>query len=676
MTSRAPETAPGPVVRGRRGPALATLAVSLVACAVAVAVGGSATPVVEGLFDVGPVVRWGLPLVRVIQDGAGALTIGLLVVGAFLAPGRGTPPVTLQAARYAVTSGVVWVVATLVGVVLGFAEAAGTPVDSPEFWSQFTQFVWTLETFRVAIISALVAAAATTVAAMSLQRKGIATAAFLAVSALLPLALAGHASGTADHETAVNTLATHLVAASLWIGGLLAVVVLRPALGQHLATVVGRFSTMALWCFVAVAGSGVVSAVIRLGGIGELGNLATAYGALVVVKATCLVVLGLLGWQQRRRVVGRMAAEGPGRGLFLRFALTELVVMGVAVGFATALSRTPTPASPGPLDPSTSVQLTGFPEPAAPTGTTWLTLWRFDWLWGVLALLAVGVYLMWVLRLRRRGDRWSGLRAISWVAGWVVLAWATCGAPAVLGRVSFSWHMVDHMTIAMYAPLFLVLAAPVSLALRALPARGDGSLGPRELLLGLVHSRLLRMLGNPIVAAVLFFTSLVVFYYSALFELALTTHTGHVLMTAHFLVTGYLFAWVMVGIDPGPPKWPPSLRLLILLITVSFHAFFGVALMSGTTLLAPDFFGALRIPWIPDPLGDQQTGGSIAWAVGEIPVLVLSLFVVRDWIRSDSRESRRHDRQADRDGDAELVAYNERLQELARRQERQRSPDA
>jgi putative copper export protein len=92
--------------------------------------------------------------------------------------------------------------------------------------------------------------------------------------------------------------------------------------------------------------------VIRLGGIGELGNLATAYGALVLVKVTCLVVLGLLGWQQRRRVVGRMATEGPGRGLFLRFALTELLVMGVAVGFATALSRTPTPAQPGPLDTS------------------------------------------------------------------------------------------------------------------------------------------------------------------------------------------------------------------------------------------------------------------------------------------------------------------------------------
>ncbi len=677
-TSRAPGTdrAPATAVRASRGPALVALAVSLASSAIAVAVGGAAIPVIEGLLDVGPVVRWGLPLVRVVQDGAGALTIGLLVVGALFVPGRKTPGVTLQAARYAVASGVVWVVATLLGVVLGFADAAGLPMNDPRLWSQLTDYVWTLETLRVAIISALVAAVATTVAAMSLTRKGIATAAFLAVAALLPLALAGHASGNADHETAVNTIAAHLVGASLWVGGLLALAVLRPALGRHLPTVVRRYSGMALWCFVAVAVSGVVSAVIRLGGVGELGNLATAYGALILVKTACLVVLGLLGWQQRRQVVGRMAAEGPVRGLFLRFAVTELVVMGVAVGFATALSRTPTPASPPRLDTSAASALTGYPEPAAPTATTWLTLWRYDWLWGVLALLAVGVYLMWVIRLRRRGDHWSVLRLVWWVVGWVVLVWATCGAPGVLGRVSFSWHMVEHMTIAMYAPMFLVLAAPVSLALRAVPARGDGSLGPRELLLGMVHSRLLRVFGNPVVAAVLFFVSIVVFYYSPLFGLALTTHTGHVLMTAHFLVTGYLFAWAMVGRDPGPPKWAPSLRLLILLITVSFHAFFGVALMSGTTLLAPEFFGAIRIPWIPDPVADQQAGGSIAWAVGEIPVLVLSLIVVRDWIRSDARDSRRHDRQADRDGEAELTAYNERLQELARRRERAGSPDA
>ncbi|MEP6651679.1 MAG: cytochrome C oxidase assembly protein, partial [Lapillicoccus sp.] len=219
-TSRAPGTgrATAPPVRANRGPALLALGVSPAACAVAVAVGGAAIPVVEGLFDVGPVVRWGLPLVRVVQDGAGALTIGLLVVGALFVPGQRTPAVTLHASRYAVVSGVVWVVATVVGVVLGFADAASTPVSDPRLWAQFTQFVWTLETLRVAIISALVAAAATTVAAMSLRRKGIAAAAFLSVAALLPLALTGHASGTANHEAAVNTIAAHLVGASLWVG--------------------------------------------------------------------------------------------------------------------------------------------------------------------------------------------------------------------------------------------------------------------------------------------------------------------------------------------------------------------------------------------------------------------------------------------------------------------------
>jgi len=639
---------------------------------VAVAVGGAAIPVVQGLSDVGAPVRWGLPLVRVLQDGSAALTIGLLLVGALLLPGRGRPSTMLTAARYAVGSGVVWVVATVVGVVLGFADAAGTPLDDPQLWPQLTTFVWSLETLRVAIISAVIAAAATTVAALSLGRRGLATATILAIGAVLPLALAGHAAGTADHETSVNALAVHLVAVSLWVGGLLALVVLRPALGDRLPVVLTRYSTLALWCYVGVGVSGVVSALVRLGGVGQLSRLTTAYGSLVLVKTACLVALGFMGWQQRRVVVSRLKTEqARSARLFARFAGVELLVMGVAVGFATALARTAPPSGTAPL-PTPAEQLTGYAEPSAPGPTTWITLWRFDWLWGVVAILAVGVYLAWVVRLRRRGDRWSPWRTVGWVAGWVLLLWATNGAPGVLGRVSFSWHMVEHMTIAMYAPTLLVLAAPISLALRALPARTDGSIGLREILLGLVHSRVLQALGNPVVAAVLFFASLAVFYYSPLFELALTTHTGHVLMVTHFLMTGYLFAWVLVGRDPGPPKWAPSLRLLILLITVSFHAFFGVNLMTGTTLLAPGFFDQIGVSWIPDPVADQQAGGSIAWALGEFPVVILAMFVVRDWVRTDAIESRRKDRQADRDGEAELTAYNERLQTIARQRPGQR----
>ncbi|MDQ2795937.1 MAG: bifunctional copper resistance protein CopD/cytochrome c oxidase assembly protein [Actinomycetota bacterium] len=662
--------APATVTAPARGAAVAALAVALVACVVAVIVGGAATPVVEGLADVGPVVRWGLPLLTVVHDASAALTVGLLVLGAFLLPGGSTPAALLRASRYAVTSGLVWVVAGLLLVVLGFSDAAGTPLGDGQFWTQFATYVWSLETLRVGLISAALAAGAVTLAAFALRRNGVVAAAILSIGAVLPLALAGHASGGTDHETAVNTLAAHLVGALLWVGGLMAIVVMRPLLGRHLPVVVSRFSTMALWCFVAVAVSGVVSAVVRLGGLSELGNLTTPYGVLVVVKAVCLVLLGLLGMQQRRRVVDRMGDGRTGtseRALFVRFATIETLVMGVAFGFAAALSRSAPPNLDLPVDVSPAVRLTSYPAPAAPGGSTWLTLWRFDWLWGVVAVVAIGAYLAWVVRLRRRGDRWSVMATLSWVFGWVLMVWATCGAPGVLGRVSFSWHMIEHMVIAMYVPTLLVLGAPISLALRAIPARGDGSIGLRELLLGLVHSRPMRVLANPVVAAALFFSSLAIFYFSPLFGLALTTHTGHVLMVAHFLLTGYLFAWVLVGRDPGPPKWSPSLRLLILLVTVSFHAFFGVALMSGTVLLAPDFFATVQIPWIPDVVADQQLGGSIAWAVGELPTLVLAMFVVLDWVRTDTALARRTDRQADRDGDAELVAYNERLKDLATR---------
>jgi len=364
-----------------------------------------------------------------------------------------------------------------------------------------------------------------------------------------------------------------------------------------------------------------------------------------------------------------MATDEGARALFARLAVVEVVVMGAAFGLATALSRSAPPVPDVVQAEADPVQaLTGYAAPPrALRAGDWLTLWQVDWLWLTVAVVAVGLYLAGVLRLARRGDRWPVLRTVSWVAGWLIFAWATNGAAGVYGRVQFSVHMTLHMTISMVAPILLVLAAPVTLALRTLKPRPDKTLGPREMLLGLVHSRFLRVLGNPVVAAALFFGSLVVFYYSPLFELALRTHTGHLLMVVHFLLTGYLFAWVLIGVDPGPPKWAPSLRLVILFATISFHAFFGVALTTGTTLLAPDFFEQLRLPWGPDLLVDQRNAGAVAWGVGEVPTVLLAMLVALSWVRSDAAETRRRDRQADRDDDAELKAYNARLAAAAAR---------
>jgi putative copper resistance protein D len=223
-------------------------------------------------------------------------------------------------------------------------------------------------------------------------------------------------------------------------------------------------------------------------------------------------------------------------------------------------------------------------------------------------------------------------------------------------------------------PFFWVLGAPITLALRALRPRTDGSLGPRETLLLVVHSRVLRVLGHPLFSEAFFIVSLVAFYYSALFPLAMFTHGGHVLMTAQFLLVGYLFIWSLIGTDPGPARPPYAFRLVLLLMAMGFHAIFGITLMSSASVLAPDWWHALGYTNDAALLADQQKGGGIAWGAGDLPAFVLAIALLFVWFNSDQRESRRHDRQADRDNDAELRAYNDRLAALNRHDSE--TPDA
>ena len=653
-------------------PLLATGVVALAACLVVIGVGGAAAPAAPGLQDPGAVIRWGLPIIRTVHDLSAALTVGLFFLAAVAIPDRASAALA-RAPRWGVAAGITWVVSGLIGVVLGFADIAGTPLGSSGFFAQFQRFVWSVETLREGLISAFLAAMAVTVAAMWSSRRAVLWAGIVSVVAILPLALAGHGASTVEHETAVNGLAFHLVGTALWVGGLGALVLLRPVLGKWLPLVVERYSKVAAWSLLTVALSGVVSAAVRMSG---LSDLATTYGAIILAKVVAIVVLGQLGLAQRTKVIARLRETPSSAALFARLIAVELVVMGAAIGIATALARTGNPSLERPAPASLAEGLTNYPEPAAPDATSWLTMWRWDWLWGTVAVVAILLYVGGVVRLMRRGDRWPVSRTIVWVLGWATFIWSVCGAPGVYGRVSFSWHMTSHMTIAMIVPILLVLAAPITLIARVESPRKDGTYGPREIVLGLVHSKYVAFWANPIVAGVNFVFGLIIFYYTPLFELALTTHTGHVLMVIHFLLAGYLFAMVLIGVDPGPRKWAPALRLVVLFATMSFHAFFGVAIQSSTSLLAPGFFSIIHIPWIPDPLLDQQQGGAIAWGIGDVPSLLLAMLLVLSWVRSDDAEARRHDRQADRDHDADLTAYNARLASIAEHDAQEAARDA
>lgn len=657
----------------------------LVASALGAAFTGAAAPLEAGLATAGEGVRWALPLLRVVHDLAAALTVGALLLASMIVPGktrRATEgldePRRAAAYRIAAAAGFTWALLAFVIVVLQFADLAGMPLSSPGFGASFTATVWAIEPLRIGLITAGCAAVAATGATLARSRwTGIW---LLAVSlfGVVVLGLAGHAGGSADHETAVNALGAHLLGAAVWVGGLLGLVLLRRRVGGSLGVVVRRYSMVALWCFVVVGVSGVMAASTRLASPADL--VTTRYGLLLTVKIVAFLLLGVAGWRHREatidRIEGAVTAGASAARPFFRLALGEVLLMGVTFGAATALARSAPPVPETVPNPSIVLSLTGYPAPPAPTTWSWLTTWRAEYLFLSVAVLAIGLYLAGVVRLHRRRAAWPVGRTISWVVGWLLFIWATNGFLGVYGRVAFSWHMTLHMFEAMVIPIFLVLGAPITLALRTLKPRHDGTVGPRELILAVIHSRYVRVVGNPIFAGAFFFASLVVFYWTGLFYLALTTHTGHVLMTVHFILAGYFFAWVLIGIDPGPQKWRPALRLLVLFATISFHAFFGIAIIGGEQLLAPEFFTVLHLPWVPDPLADQRLGGSIAWAIGELPSLALALIVAAQWARSDRAETKRKDRQADRDGDAELAAYNARLAALAARDQRNESPSA
>jgi putative copper resistance protein D len=547
-------------------------------------------------------------------------------------------------------------------IVFSGIQISGVPPGSALFASAFSTFLFHVELGQSLAVSALCVLAATVIALVSRRQTAIGWAAGLALFALLPLALSGHAAGSAEHANAVNSLAIHLVGVALWVGGLVGLVLLRSTVRSGFGAAVARYSTLAGWCFGAVAFSGIVNASLRLS---SFADLLQPYGLLIVAKATILVVLGLAGALQRRRIIPRLIAQPMARAPFVRLAAGEIVFMAVAIGVSVGLSKSPPPVSQAPLTGDFAREgLLGFPYPPPVSVLRMFTVWHIDWAWLALCVVLAGCYLWAVRRLRLRGDRWPVYRTIAWLAGCAVLIWVTSGGPAVYGLVHFSSHMVDHMALMMVVPPLFVLGGPVLLALRALPVRHDGSRGIREWLLLFTHSRFLGFLAKPVVAGVFFAGSLIAFYYSPAFEGALSTHEWHVAMCVHFLLSGYLFFWVFIGVDPGPARPPYPVLLIVLLGTLAFHAFFGVALMLSDQVLAADWWHALGQTNHAALLADQHAAGGIAWGASEIPMVLVTLGVAVQWTRSDERAARRLDRQADRDGDAELRAYNARLARL------------
>ncbi|THG30210.1 cytochrome c oxidase assembly protein [Naasia lichenicola] len=648
------------------GPAI-VLASALVAVLVGLAIGGGAAPTL--IDDPGSLVRYGLPLTKLLVDLSAAVTIGALALVAFALPLQ--HPASSRVLDVAAGAAGVWTVVSAASALFSFLTVTGVPLAFDErFGAQLGYYLTDIDAGIAWLQVTLIAAAVTVLAFAVRNQTALALVFVLSCVAVLPLASQGHAATASDHDQAVTALALHLVFASIWLGGLVVLIMIRRSFTEGLEQdAVKRYSSLALICFLVVAVSGYVSAELR---IGSLERLASPYGLLVLVKVGALLVLGGFGVVHRRYAIARLAgaAKGAARRWFWQLVAVELVFMGIASGAAAALARTASPVLDTELPPADTPAeiLTGQPLPPPFDFSQIFLQWRVDLIWLLFCGFAITFYLAGVLRLHRRGDSWPIHRTILWIAGMLLLAWLTNGSLNVYERYLFSAHMLHHMLLAMMVPVLLVPGAPVTLAARAIRKRTDGSRGGREWILLAVHSRFGQFVSHPIVAALLFAMSLLIFYYSPLFRWSTVDHIGHEWMVAHFLLTGYLFVQALVGVDPVPVRLPYPLRLLLLLGTMAFHAFFGLALLSGSALLLADWYGAMG--WGTSALADQQAGGGIAWGIGEFPTVVLAIVVAIQWSRSDVREAARKDRSEQRTGDSDLTEYNAMLARLAGRQPR------
>ncbi|SNS96176.1 putative copper resistance protein D [Micrococcales bacterium KH10] len=644
-------------------------AAALVAIAAALVLGkltGALDPV--ALLDAGAMSRYTLPTATVVAELASALTLGGLLIAAGIAPEGKAIRAGLVLAGI---SGGVWTIAALARAIASASVAMGVSVTSPEFGAGIEMYVTQVEGGRALAMVPILAAVVTIVAMGSSTSTGAAWAAVGVVGAFAVQSSAGHSASAGNHMLAISAIFVHMAGAALWIGTLGAIIVLwvRGSLDRsQLSAAITRYSPVALWAAVIVAISGLAAAIVN---VGSLEGMRSGYGALIIVKAAIFAVLVGFGAAQRRIVIRNItdrAAKTSVTRNFWRLSAVELLTMGAISGVAVALSSTAPPAEESIGRPVTAAFLvTGHELPPEPTLANYFTQWNPDVLFAIAALAGVVTYVRWVVRLRSRGDQWPIWRTASWVGAMVVFAYTTNGGLALYGHVLFSAHMLQHMVLAMIVPLLVVSAAPATLALRALPHRSDGSRGPREWLLTLLHSRWAQFFSHPIVAAINFAGSMIVFYFTPAFEWALRTPAGHVAMVLHFSLAGYLFANALVGIDPGGKRPAYPMRLVLLLATMAFHAFFGVSIMSSESLLVANWFGWLGREWGPSALADQRTGGEIAWGIGEIPTILLAIIVAVRWTKDDERIAKRQDRRADRDGDAELAEYNQMLAKMAER---------
>ena len=604
-----------------------------------------------------------LEISKFLSLASGITTIGLLLaIAFFLNEIEGKLGDRAKALRsFTSIAALTWALATGLSIIATLANILGTdlsgaldPTSMRSFISQITLGKYMFAQLCLALL----------VASVAIRIKGVAGAnalLLLSLAAIIAPVFESHSASSGSHALAIGSLVVHVVAISLWVGGLVAITFLK---ADDRAIALPRFSALALWAAIAVSASGTANAWARL-------NFQSAwnsdYARLVILKILFTAVLIFFGYLNRRQLKGSLKLNGKQLG---RLLSVEVLIMTITTFVGSKLSTMQPPARAVSTQFDPGLAVAGIVTPPPPNLWRLISLYDPDALMIGVLVTAVALYIRGVIILTRRGDKWPVGRTVAFALGISAIDYATSGGLGVYAKFSFEYHMIAHMLLGMVAPIGIVLGAPITLALRTLPqGRTSEERGVRGTLIALLHSKPAAVFTNPVSALALFDGSLFVLYMTPLFGNLMQSHLGHLVMSVHFLLAGILFFHVIIGIDPNPRKVPHIVRIVILFAAMSIHAFFAVALLSTTTMLDQGYFASLQTPWNLDLLADQRAAGSVAWAMGEIPILLALVATFIQWMRDDSRETKRIDRNEARMAAMgepdELAKYNAYLSSLA-----------
>ena len=575
--------------------AVGVLALVVLAVVAVLAAAGAAGDNIV-LADAGPVVRTAGPIAALVADLAAAAALGGAVIGGWLL--RADADRSRAMGTVAVAAGIA-TIARLLGLLTSYALATGQSLASDRFGSDLPVFVAT-DLGSWLLTGLVLLAGSTTAALVGTSRTHARAVAILLGAAACATAMTGHAAGGSSHETATSTLAVHLLGVGVWVGGLLVLQVL-PSAQRDDAAVLRGFSRLALVAWIAVGVSGLWALGVRMTAPADV--LSSPYVQLGVVKALLLLTLAVLGYAQRQQLAARVDPDAPvGHAItaYRRLALMELLLMGLAIALAAAMSSSPPPAVEVPPPVDAASRLSGYPLPPEPTLFAVLSQWRPD----PAGLAAAAAVLLWFWRpaapLRRRAD-------VLAVGGVALLVLVTSGPLAVYSKVLVSAHIVLH---ALLLAVGLLLGAAVQrstwlrdlLSVRPLLAAALAAAGPL-LLIG-------------------------VYAQPFTLRLALTSHAAHIMLMLLAVVAGVL---TVQAVRCARSPWPGLAAAAAVLLAAA------ITLAVGDRLLAASWFGATGRPWLADALADQRTGG-MALAGGTVLVAAAAAIALRRTDRGPSAD--------------------------------------